>query len=74
MTSPDGYRSGAADGQRRLIVIIDFVEGHVDRPLAVAEQRVSKDLYAKARRGAGRGCNGRRVPALLRQRGVLPVS
>jgi bifunctional enzyme CysN/CysC len=30
---------------------IAFVEVHVDTPLAVAEQRDPKGLYAKARRG-----------------------
>lgn len=36
---------------RKLLAQGEFIEIHVDTPLAVAEQRDVKGLYAKARRG-----------------------
>jgi bifunctional enzyme CysN/CysC len=39
------------DMARALLAEGEFIEVHVDTPLAVAEQRDVKGLYAKARRG-----------------------
>ncbi len=46
------------DRARSLFATDDFLEIHVDAPLQVCEQRDTKGLYAKARRGELRGLTG----------------
>jgi bifunctional enzyme CysN/CysC len=43
---------------RSLLAVGEFIEVHVDTPLAVAEQRDVKGLYGKARRGELRNFTG----------------
>jgi bifunctional enzyme CysN/CysC len=43
---------------RELVALVDFLEVHVDVPLAVAEARDPKTLYKKARAGELRDFTG----------------
>jgi bifunctional enzyme CysN/CysC len=47
---------------RRLMADGEFLEVHVDAPLALAEQRDVKGLYRKARRGEIKGFTGIDAP------------